>query len=246
VTATTRPAVGARAARYDRRVSDPLERTERTRVRRKPERGAYDATTIEAILDEALYCHVATVDDLGRPRAIPTIHVRLGDTVYIHGSTGSRTLRGVRDGQEVCLVATLLDGLVFARSAAHHSMNYRSVVLYGLAREVRDPDEKWRAQAALVEHVCAGRSEQARMPNAKELAETMILAIPLREASAKVRTGPPIDEDEDVPLPIWAGVLPLRTIAEAPQDAPDLPAGIPVPPNVQRYERPAPSPGRRT
>lgn len=224
--------------------TDAFERTDRTRVRRKPERGAYDRRTIESILDEALYCHVATVDERGRPRAIPTIHVRVDDVVYVHGSTGSRTLRGVRDGQEVCLVATLLDGLVFARSAAHHSMNYRSVVVYGRTREVTDPDEKWRAQAALVDHVCAGRAEQARMPNDKELRETMILAIPLREASAKIRTGPPLDDDEDVGLPIWAGTLPLRTIPDAPRDAPDLPAGIAVPDNVVRYRRPD-RPGER-
>jgi nitroimidazol reductase NimA-like FMN-containing flavoprotein (pyridoxamine 5'-phosphate oxidase superfamily) len=217
---------------------DAFESTERTRVRRKPERGSYDRQTVEAILDEALYCHVATVDDEGRPRAIPTIHVRVGDVVYVHGSTGSRTLRVARDGREVCLVATLLDELVFARSAAHHSMNYRSAVVYGRAREVTDPGEKWRAQAALVDHVCAGRAEQARMPNDKELRETMILAIPLREASAKVRTGPPIDEEEDVGLPIWAGVLPLRTVPGPPEDAPDLPAGVAVPANVARYRRP--------
>ncbi|MGZ4108706.1 MAG: pyridoxamine 5'-phosphate oxidase family protein [Actinomycetota bacterium] len=218
--------------------TDAFAPTDRTRVRRKPERGAYDRATVEAILDEALYCHVATVDDRGRPRAIPTIHVRVGDVVYIHGSTGSRTLRGVRDGQEVCLVATLLDSLVFARSAAHHSMNYRSVIVYGTAREVTDPDEKWRAQSALVDHVCAGRAEQARMPNAKELRETLILAVPLEEASAKVRSGPPLDDEEDVPLPIWAGVLPLRTVPGAPEDAPDLPEGLDVPENVAAYRRP--------
>jgi nitroimidazol reductase NimA-like FMN-containing flavoprotein (pyridoxamine 5'-phosphate oxidase superfamily) len=217
--------------------SDAFAPTERTRVRRKSERGAYDRATVEAILDEALYCHVATVDEQG-PRAIPTIHVRVGDVVYIHGSTGSRTLRHVRDGQEVCLVATLLDGLVFARSAAHHSMNYRSAIVYGTAREVTDPDEKWRAQSALVDHVCAGRAEQARMPNAKELHETMILAIPLEEASAKIRTGPPRDDEDDVALPIWAGVLPLGTLAGAPEDAPDLPAGVDVPENVAAYRRP--------
>lgn len=217
--------------------TDAFERTERTRIRRKPERGAYDRATAESILDEALYCHVATVDDQGRPRAIPTIHVRIGDVVYIHGSTGSGTLRGIRDGQEVCLVATLLDALVFARSAAHHSMNYRSVVVYGRAREVTDREEKWRAQAALVDHVCAGRSEQARLPSDKELRETMILAIPLREASAKLRTGPPLDDEEDVGLPVWAGVLPLLTVPGTPEDAPDLRSGIEVPPNVARYRR---------
>lgn len=218
--------------------TDAFAPSERTRVRRKSERGAYDRATVEAILDEALYCHVATVDEQGGPRAIPTIHVRVGDVVYIHGSTGSRTLRDVRDGQEVCLVATLLDGLVFARSAAHHSMNYRSAIVYGTAREVTDPDEKWRAQSALVDQVCAGRAEQARMPNAKELRETMILAIPLEEASAKVRTGPPLDDEDDVELPIWAGVLPLGTVAGAPEDAPDLPAGVDVPENVAAYRRP--------
>jgi uncharacterized protein len=219
--------------------TDAFDATERTRVRRKSERGAYDRATVRAILDEALYCHVATVDDQGRPRAIPTIHVRVGDDVYIHGSTGSRTLRGLKDGQEVCLVVTLLDGLVFARSAAHHSMNYRSVMVYGAAREVTDPDEKWRAQAALVEHVCAGRTEQARMPNARELRETMILSIPLEEASAKVRTGPPLDDDEDVELPIWAGVLPMRTVPGDPEDSPDLAGGIDVPDNVAVYRRPS-------
>jgi nitroimidazol reductase NimA-like FMN-containing flavoprotein (pyridoxamine 5'-phosphate oxidase superfamily) len=216
---------------------EAFERTDRTRVRRMPERGVYDRRAVEAILDEALYCHVATVED-GRPRAIPTIHVRIGDIVYIHGSTGSRTLRGIRGGQDVCLVVTLLDGLVFARSAAHHSMNYRSVVMYGTAREVTDPEEKWRAQAALVDHVCAGRSSQARMPNDKELRETLILAVPLREASAKIRTGPPLDDEEDLELSIWAGVLPLRMVPQAPQDAPDLPPGLSVPPNVAGYRRP--------
>jgi uncharacterized protein len=217
--------------------TDAFAPTERTRVRRKPERGAYDRATVEGILDEALYCHVATVDEQGRPRAIPTIHVRVGDVVYIHGSTGSRTLRDAKDGREVCLVTTLLDGLVFARSAAHHSMNYRSAIVYGTAREVTDPDERWRAQSALVDHVCAGRAEQARMPNARELRETMILAIPLEEASAKVRTGPPLDDEDDVVLPIWAGVLPLGTVAGVPEDAPDLPAGVEVPGNVAAYRR---------
>jgi nitroimidazol reductase NimA-like FMN-containing flavoprotein (pyridoxamine 5'-phosphate oxidase superfamily) len=214
-----------------------FEPTERTRAGRKPQRAHYDRETVESILDEALFCHVASVDDAGGPRAIPTIHVRVGDAVYIHGSTGSRTLRSVKDGQEVCLVVTILDGLVFARSAFNHSMNYRSVVVFGTAREVTDPDEKWRAQAALVEHVCAGRSEQARMPTKKELVETMILAIPLAEASAKIRTGPPIDDEDDVVLPIWAGVLPVSIGAGRPEDAPDLPPGVGVPENVRRYRR---------
>jgi nitroimidazol reductase NimA-like FMN-containing flavoprotein (pyridoxamine 5'-phosphate oxidase superfamily) len=217
--------------------AEAFERTDRTRVRRLPERGVYDRAVVQAILDEALYCHVATVED-GLPRAIPTIHVRIDDTVYIHGSTGSRTLRGLRGGRDVCLVVTLLDGLVFARSAAHHSMNYRCVVVYGATREITDPQEKWRAQAALVDHVCAGRSAQARMPNEKELRETMILGIPLNEASAKIRTGPPLDDEDDVSLPIWAGVLPMRTVPGPAQDAPNLPPGLDVPANVAEYRRP--------
>ena len=211
--------------------------TERTRVRRLPDRGVYDRRTIDAILDEALFCHVAYVDDEGHPRAIPTIHVRVGDTVYVHGSAASNTLRRI-DGQEVCLAATLLDGLVLARSAFHHSMNYRSVVLYGPARRVDDPDEKWTAQSALVDHVCAGRSEQVRMPNDVELKQTTIVAIPIAEASAKVRTGPPKDEEADLDLPVWAGVLPLRMTPGDPQDDPTLRDGPTAPENVTRYRRP--------
>ncbi|MFB3738949.1 MAG: pyridoxamine 5'-phosphate oxidase family protein [Candidatus Velamenicoccus archaeovorus] len=211
--------------------------SERTRVRRLPERGAYDRATIDAILDEALFCHVGYVDPQGRPRVIPTIHVRVGDTLYVHGSNASRTLRSVKDGAEVCVVATLLDGLVLARSAFHHSMNYRSVVVYGRGREVTDPGEKWEAQKALVDHVCAGRSEQARLPSRGELDQTTLLAIAIDEASAKLRTGPPKDDQEDLGLPVWAGVLPLRTIPGEPEPDPDLPEGVPVPENVARYRR---------
>lgn len=213
--------------------------SERTRVRRHPERGAYDRTTIDAILDEALYCHVGYVDGHGRPRVIPTIHVRIGDTLYVHGSNASRTLRTLGDGAEVCVVATLLDGLVLARSAFSHSMNYRSVVAYGATREVTDADEKWAAQRALVDHVCAGRAEQARMPNQRELDQTTILALEMREASAKIRTGPPKDDEADLELPIWAGVLPLRTVPGEPEPDPHLPAGLEAPQNVMRYRRPA-------
>jgi nitroimidazol reductase NimA-like FMN-containing flavoprotein (pyridoxamine 5'-phosphate oxidase superfamily) len=212
--------------------------SERTRVRRLPERGAYDRATIDAILDEALYCHVGYVDAEGRPRVVPTIHVRVDDTLYIHGSNASRTLRSLRDGAEVCVVATLLDGLVLARSAFHHSMNYRSVVVYGRGREVTDPDEKWTAQRALVDHVCAGRSEQARMPNQRELDQTTLLAIAVDEASAKLRTGPPKDDDEDLDLPVWAGVLPLHTVPGEPEPDPHLPPDLGPPANVTGYRRP--------
>jgi uncharacterized protein len=203
--------------------------TERTRVRRLPERGAYDRATIDAIVDEALVCHLAWVTDEGTPRVIPTIHARLGDTLFVHGSTASRTLRAIADGCEVCVEITLLDGLVLARSAFHHSMNYRSVVIYGRAREVTDPGERDLAQRAFVDHVAPGRAEEVRMANDRELAQTAILAIGMEEASAKVRTGPPKDDEADLGFGVWAGVLPLRIVAGAPEPAPDLEPGTPIP-----------------
>jgi uncharacterized protein len=223
--------------RLDQEPPSAASPTERTQVRRHPERGVYDRHQIDAILDEALFCHVAWAAD-GQPRVIPTIHVRVGDTLYVHGSQASRTLRALRDGAHVCVVVTLLDGLVLARSVFNHSMNYRSVVVYGRAREVTDPDEKWNAQGALVEHVVPGRSEEARMPNEKELRQTAILAIPLDESSAKVRVGPPKDDEEDLDLPVWAGVLPFRHVTGDPVDAPDLLPGLTPSPAVRRYRRP--------
>ncbi len=210
--------------------------SERTRVRRIPERGVYDRAAIDAILDEALICHLAYVID-GEPRVTPTIHARAGDTLFVHGSNASTTLRTAKQGTPVAVEVTLLDGLVLARSAFHHSMNYRSVVVYGNARAVDDPTEKWEAQRALVEHVVRGRAADARMPNDRELNQTTILAIPLDEASAKVRTGPPKDEEEDYALPVWAGVLPLRTIPGEPEADPLLPEGIPAPAYVNDYRR---------
>jgi nitroimidazol reductase NimA-like FMN-containing flavoprotein (pyridoxamine 5'-phosphate oxidase superfamily) len=210
--------------------------TPRTTVRRHPERGAYDRATIDAILDEALYCHVATLVE-GSPRIIPTIHARSGDVLYVHGSTASRTLRALRDGAEVCVAVTLLDGLVLARSAFNHSMNYRSVMVYGTTREVTDPGEKWEAQAALVDHVVHGRAGHVRMPDEQELKQTSIFAVSLAEASAKVRTGPPKDRDEDYGLPVWAGELPLRLEPQDPIADPRLDAGLPPPANVTRYRR---------
>jgi nitroimidazol reductase NimA-like FMN-containing flavoprotein (pyridoxamine 5'-phosphate oxidase superfamily) len=200
----------------------------------------YERRQIDAILDEALFCHVAWVAE-GRPRVIPTIHVRDGDTLYIHGSQASRTLRALRDGSPVCIVVTLLDGLVLARSVFNHSMNYRSVVVYGRAREVTDADEKWNAQRALVEHVVPGRSEEARMPNEKELKQTAILAVSLEEASAKVRTGPPKDDEEDLGLPVWAGVLPLRQVTGDLLDSPDLAPGLAPSAVLRSYRRPTTS-----
>jgi len=210
--------------------------SERTRVRRLPERGVYDHETIDEIVDEALICHLAYVID-GEPRVIPTIHARAGDTLYVHGSNASRTLRSTKQGTPVAIEITLLDGLVLARSAFHHSMNYRSVIVYGRAREVTDPDEKWEAQRALVEHVAHGRARDARMPNQRELDQTTILAVEITEASAKVRTGPPKDEEDDLALPIWAGVLPLVTIPGQPEPDPHLEADVPVPDYVRDYRR---------
>jgi nitroimidazol reductase NimA-like FMN-containing flavoprotein (pyridoxamine 5'-phosphate oxidase superfamily) len=210
--------------------------SERTRVHRLPERGVYDRDVIDAILDEALICHVGYMDD-GHPSVIPTIHARVGDTLYIHGSNASRTLRAARSTTEVCIEVTLIDGLVLARSAFHHSMNYRSVVVYGTARPVTDAQEKFAAQKALVDHVVHGRSDDARMPNDRELNQTTILAIGLDEASAKVRTGPPKDEPEDYKLDVWAGVVPLRIEPGAPDPDPRLPASIDPPPYATDYRR---------
>jgi nitroimidazol reductase NimA-like FMN-containing flavoprotein (pyridoxamine 5'-phosphate oxidase superfamily) len=218
--------------------SEASPSTDRTRVRRHPERGAYDRATADAILDEALYCHVGWVDGSGSPRIVPTIHVRTGDVLYIHGSNASRTLRAGRSGAEVCVCVTLLDGLVLARSAFNHSMNYRSVVVYGPAREVTDPEEKWDAQRALVDHVVPGRSADARMPDQRELDQTTILAIDLTEVSAKVRTGPPKDDEDDLDLPVWAGVLPLQQLPAAPLPSPDLRGDPPLPDYVLGYRRP--------
>jgi len=210
--------------------------TDRTQVKRLPERGRYDRETIDAILDEALICHLAWIQD-GSPRIIPTIHARYGDTLYVHGSQPSRTLRAARDGAEVCVEVTLLDALVLARSAFHSSMNYRCAIVYGRAREISDRDEKWHAQKVLVDHVVHGRSEHVRMPNERELKQTMILAISLDEASAKVRTGPSKEDEEDYDLPIWAGVLPLRFETGEPEPDPRLLDGLTPPENVTDYRR---------
>jgi len=213
--------------------TERIPMTERTRVRRIAERGNYETATIHAILDEALLCHVGFVVD-GRPVVIPTIHWRDGETLYFHGSAASRMLRSLRGGVEACVTVTLLDGLVLARSAFHHSMNYRSVVIFGTAREVSE-DEKLRALEALVEHVVRGRSKDVRGPNVKELRQTLVLAMPIEEASAKIRTGGPVDEDEDYALPIWAGVLPLQLTPGEP--IVDDGVSVAMPENVRRYLR---------
>ncbi len=192
-----------------------MARTQRTTISRLPDRAHYDEATLYAILDEAPICTLSYVFD-GRPFAIPTIHARLGDTLYLHGSPASRTLAALGAGAEVCVVVTLLDGFVVARSAFHSSMNYRSAVVVGTAREVTDRTEKLAAMRAVTEHVLPGRWDEVRPITAKEIAGTRIVALRIDEASAKVRTGPPIDEPEDHDLPIWAGVIPLSVTPGAP------------------------------
>jgi hypothetical protein len=206
--------------------------TERTTLHRLPERGRHDRPTIDAILDEALVCHLGFVD-ADQPYVIPTVFARVGDQVYVHGSAASRALRTMREGIPVCLTVTLLDGLVLARSAFHHSVNYRSVVLLGTATVVTDPVEKAAALDAIVDHVMPGRSADARRGDDKELRAT--LCLPITEASAKVRTGGPKDDPEDMDLPVWAGVLPLHTVVGAPDTDPQCTA--PIPDYVRAYRR---------
>jgi uncharacterized protein len=209
---------------------------ERTQLGRHPERGRDDRDLVNAILDEALVCHVGFVAD-GFPTVIPTLHVRSNDTLYLHGSPASRMLQAGPDA-EVCVTVTLLDGVVMARSAFNHSMNYRSVMVFGRPRVVRDVDEKSAAFHALVEHVAKGRWDDARQPTPSEMTATTVLAISLDEASAKVRSGPPIDEDGDLALGVWAGVVPLQTVAGGPVPDPRLSPEIEVPDYARNYRRP--------
>jgi uncharacterized protein len=203
-------------------------KTPRTKLRRLPKRGAHDRSTIDAILDEALVAHLGFVHD-GRPAVIPTLHARLDDEVFVHGSSASRALRALGGGIEACLTVTLIDGLVLARSAFHHSVNYRSVVLYGTARPVHDPEQRARALEAFTEKVLPGRWPDVRPPTAKELKATAVLTLAIEEGSAKVRTGPPVDDEEDYALDTWAGVVPLRLQPLAPVPDPRLRHGIPEP-----------------
>jgi hypothetical protein len=186
--------------------------TDRTRVRREPDRGRYDRETIDAILDEALFCHLGFVVD-GQPYVIPTLHARHGDLLYVHGSSASRMLRHAAAGAPMCATVTLLDGLVLAKSVFNHSIDYRSVVVLGAARQI-EGEEKVEALRLFTEHVAPGRWDEARQPTPTELKATAILALPLDEASAKVRSGPPEEEPEDVDLPVWSGVVPIHLAAE--------------------------------
>lgn len=193
----------------------PLAVTDRTRLRRKRERGSFDRGLVDAILDEALVCHVGYATDHG-PVVLPMTYARINDQLYLHGAARNQMLRVVAAGQAACVTVTLLDGLVFARSAFKHSMNYRCVVLFGELRRVDDPMEMRRASAALLDHLAPGRSTDARPPTDEELRATTIVALSIAEGSAKVRTGGPLDDPGDLPLAIWAGELPLSTVADDP------------------------------
>lgn len=207
-------------------------KTERTTVKRIPKRGAYDRETIDAILDEAFICHVGFVVD-GQPYVIPTGYARDGDRIYIHGSAASRMLRELAGGVDVCVTVTIVDGLVLARSAFHHSMNYRSVVILGKAVLITDEHEKVHALEALSEQFLTGRWAEVRQPTARELKATSVLKLQIDEASAKIRSGPPVDDDEDYELDIWAGVLPLSLLRGEPVPDERLKAHVGLPPSLK-------------
>jgi len=219
----------------------PQPPSDRVRLRRKRERGSHDRAVIDAILDEALIAHLGIADEDGQPLVIPTLHARRGDVVYVHGSAAGRTLRALASGAPACLTVSLLDGLVLARSAMQHSANYRSVMLLGEATSVDRPEEKLAAFEAIVEHVVPGRWPDVRPPTESELKATSVLAITIDEASAKVRTGPPVDDEDDYASDAWAGVLPLTSIMQAPVPDPRLAPEIAPPAYVSAYRRPGSS-----
>jgi nitroimidazol reductase NimA-like FMN-containing flavoprotein (pyridoxamine 5'-phosphate oxidase superfamily) len=211
-------------------------KTERTTLKRLPKRGIYDRELVYGILDEGFICHVGFAVD-GRTFVIPTGYARVADRLYIHGSQVSRMLRKLAQGIDVCVTVTLVDGLVLARSAFHHSMNYRSVVIFGSASIVEQREEKLAALFAFSEHVIPGRWDEVRGPSEQEMKATSVLSLPLAEVSAKVRTGPPLDDEEDYALDVWAGVIPLRVVAGKPITDPRLPEGIKPPSYAVHYRR---------
>lgn len=216
--------------------------TPRTRVRRIPDRGSYDPQVVRRILDEGLVAHVGFVHE-GAPFVIPMGYARDGDRLLLHGSAASRLLRRLAAGAEACATVTLLDALVLARSAFHHSMNYRSVVVLGRAEAVEEEAEKRRCLEVLLERLVPGRRDHARPTDRRELAATLVVALSLDEASAKARSGPPADDEEDLGLPHWAGLIPVSTVYGPPEAAPDLRAGIATPEHARRYRRPGESAG---
>jgi hypothetical protein len=210
--------------------------TERSQLRRLPKRGSHESAVIHEILDAGFLAHVG-FNVAGQPFVIPTLYGRDGDKLYLHGSAASRMLRELEAGVPACVTVTLIDGLVLARSAFHHSMNYRSVVAFGTARKIVDPEQKILALRVISEHLIAGRWNDVRGPNEKELKATAVLELVMEEASAKVRSGPPLDDEEDYELPVWAGVLPLRMEAETPIADPRLSHSIEPPEYALRYQK---------
>ena len=210
--------------------------TERTQVKRLPKRAHYDQATVFQILDSGFVCHVGFCVD-GQPFVIPTNYGRSGRTLYLHGSSASRMLKTLSAGVPVCVTVTHLDGLVLARSAFHHSVNYRSVVVLGTARLVDEPGEKMEALRIFTEHVVKGRWEEIRWPNEQETKATTVLALELQEVSAKVRTGGPLDDEPDYSLPVWAGVLPLETVPKTPEPDANRKADVPLPDYLKNYSR---------
>ncbi len=213
-----------------------FSKTKRTTLKRLAKRGVFDRNSVYEILDEGFICHVGFAVD-GKPVVIPTGYARIDDQLYIHGSQASRMLRTLSQGVDVCVTVTLVDGLVLARSAFHHSINYRSVVIFGRASLVEDADTKLGALFAFSEHVIPGRWDDVRAPTPEELKATTVLSLELMEASAKVRTGPPLDDEEDYSLPVWAGVIPLRLASGAPINDPRLPDDTEVPSYASNYRR---------
>lgn len=216
-------------------MSESYTPSARTRVVREPQRAVYDRAAVYEILDEAFICHLGFSVD-GQPYVIPTSYGRSGDVLYVHGSAASRMLRRLSEGIPVCMTVTLLDGLVLARSVFNHSMNYRSVVVLGTATMVEDPEEKLKGLYAISEHIIPARWAEARQPNEKELKATTVLRLPIQEFSAKVRTGPPIDDEEDYSFPVWAGVVPLTTVAGQPISDERLIANS-IPEYIKEYSR---------
>lgn len=214
-------------------------KTPLNQVKRLPKRAVYERETVYAILDEALICHVGFAVE-GQPYVIPIIHARQGDAIYLHGAPASRLLKHVEQGMPLCITATLVDGLVLARAAFHHSMNYRSAVVFGVGRLVTDAQEKTRALKALTEHVARGRWDEVRPVTEKEVSATEVVAVQIESASAKIRTGGPLDDEEDYALPIWAGVLPLVQQPLAPRQDERQPEGLEIPASIRAYHRQTP------
>src|SRR5215213_8164482 len=214
---------------------DAFSKTTRNKVKRMPERGHYDAATIYPIVDAALICHVGFALE-GQPFVIPTLHARQGDTILLHGAKGSRLLRHIQSGGEVCITITLIDGIVLARSVFHHSINYRSAVLFGSGAVIADDQARLQALEAFTERLIPGRWQDARLPNPLELKQTTIVAVPIESASAKLRSGPPGDEAEDYELPVWAGVLPLRQVAGTPVADAQLKPGVELPDYLRDFD----------